>query len=71
MGITVIQALVDGLLIGGVYAAIGLGLSLAYGVMGVVNLAHGEVLMVSMFISLYMTKYAASTPILPQLLMWS
>ena len=58
MATTVIQALVDGLLIGGVYAAIGLGLSLAYGVMGVVNWAHGEVLMVSMFISLYMTKYA-------------
>ena len=64
MGITVIQALVDGLLIGGVYAAIGLGLSLAYGVMGVVNWAHGEVLMVSMFISLYMTKYAGVNPYL-------
>ena len=32
--------------------------------MGVVNWAHGEVLMVSMFISLYMTKYAGVDPYL-------
>ncbi len=63
----IIQTLIDGLLIGGVYAAIGVGLSLAYGVMGVVNWAHGEVLMVSMFISLYLTKYAGFDPYLTAL----
>lgn len=62
-----IQALIDGILIGGVYAAIGLGLSLAYGVMGVVNWAHGEVLMVSMFISFYLTKFAGFDPYLTAL----
>ncbi len=61
------QALIDGILIGGVYAAIGLGLSLAYGVMGVVNWAHGEVLMVSMFISFYLTKFAGFDPYLTAL----
>lgn len=60
----IIQAIIDGILIGGVYAAIGLGLSLAYGVMGVVNWAHGEVLMVSLFISIYLTKYAGFDPYL-------
>lgn len=63
----IIQALIDGILIGGVYAAIGLGLSLAYGVMGVVNWAHGEVLMVSMFISFYLTKFAGFDPYLTAL----
>ena len=58
------QALVDGLLLGGVYAAIGLGLSLAYGVMGVVNWAHGEFLMVSMFISYYSVKLLGFNPYL-------
>ena len=57
-----IQALIDGLLLGGVYAAIGMGLSLAYGVMGVVNWAHGEVLMVSMFISYYSVKLLGIDP---------
>lgn len=60
----ILQALIDGILVGGVYAAIGLGLSLAYGVMGVVNWAHGEVLMVSLFISIYLTKYAGFDPYL-------
>jgi Branched-chain amino acid ABC-type transport system, permease components len=60
--VLIIQSLVDGILIGGVYAAIGLGLSLAYGVMGVVNWMHGEMLMVSMFISFYLTKFAGFDP---------
>ena len=58
----IIQAIIDGVLVGGVYAAIGLGLSLAYGVMGVVNWAHGEVLMVSLFTSIYLTKHAGFDP---------
>lgn len=58
----IIQAIIDGIMVGGVYAAIGLGLSLAYGVMGVVNWAHGEVLMVSLFTSIYLTKYAGFDP---------
>jgi len=60
--VLIIQSLVDGILIGGVYAAIGLGLSLAYGVMGVVNWMHGEMLMVSMFISFYLTRFAGFDP---------
>lgn len=56
------QALIDGFLIGGVYAISGMGLSLAYGVMGVVNWAHGQSLMVSMFISFLLTKYAGFDP---------
>jgi branched-chain amino acid transport system permease protein len=60
----VLQALIDGILIGGVYAAIGIGLSLAYGVMGVVNWAHGEMLMVSLYISYYLTRFAGFDPYL-------
>ena len=58
------QALIDGFLIGGVYAISGMGLSLAYGVMGVVNWAHGQSLMVAMFISFLLTKYAGFDPYL-------
>lgn len=45
------QSVVDGLLIGGVYATIAVGLSLAFGVMRIINWAQGELLMISMFIS--------------------
>lgn len=58
----IFQSVIDGALIGGVYAAIGIGLSLAYGVMGVVNWSHGESLMISMYLALFLTKYAGFDP---------
>ena len=58
----IIQALISGIMIGGVYAAIGMGMSIAYGVMGVVNWAHGEVLMISLFISYSLVKLAGFDP---------
>ena len=48
-----LQALIDGLLIGGVYATIAVGLSLSFGVMRIINWAQGELLMVSMYISYF------------------
>ncbi|MCQ5129874.1 branched-chain amino acid ABC transporter permease [Butyricicoccus faecihominis] len=46
-----LQSLIDGLLLGGVYATIAAGLSLAFGVMRIVNWAHGEFLMVAMYVA--------------------
>jgi branched-chain amino acid transport system permease protein len=45
----VIQAIISGLLMGFVYALIAAGLSLIFGLMEIVNFAHGEFLMLSMF----------------------
>jgi len=45
----VIAAVVNGLLTGGVYALVALGLTLIYGVLHIVNFAHGSLLMVAMF----------------------
>jgi len=38
----VVQVLISGLFLGGVYALLAVGLSLAFGIMGVLNLAHGS-----------------------------
>ena len=44
-----IQLLVSGLGMGFIFALIAIGLALIYGVVGVINFAHGEFLMVSMY----------------------
>jgi branched-chain amino acid transport system permease protein len=49
-----LQAVINGLLLGGVYAAYSAGFSLIFGVMGVVNLAHGELIMLGAFTSYWM-----------------
>ena len=51
---TFLQAVINGLLLGGVYAAYSAGFSLIFGVMGVVNLAHGELIMLGAFTSYWL-----------------
>ena len=46
-----LQALVSGLLLGGFYAVMVLGFSVIWGVMGVINLAHGEFLMIGAYMA--------------------
>lgn len=52
-----IQSLIDGLLLGGVYATIAVGLSLCFGVMRVVNWAHGALLMMAMYLTYYLVAF--------------
>lgn len=59
-----IQAILDGLLVGGVYAVISIGLTLVYGVMGIVNFAQAEFLMIGMFVSWFAWAYLGLDPVL-------
>jgi len=49
-----LQQLVDGVLIGLVYSLVAIGLTLIWGVMNIVNFAHGDFLMVGMFASFWL-----------------
>jgi len=49
---TYIQALLSGIASGAVYGLIALGLSLQFGVMKIINFAHGSFLMMAMYVSL-------------------
>jgi len=59
-----VQAIVDGLLIGGVYAVISIGLTLVYGVMGIVNFAQAEFVMIGMFVAWFAWAWLGIDPVL-------
>lgn len=46
-----IQAIINGIMVGGIYAMIGMSLNMIFGVMKIVNFCQGELLMVSMYIT--------------------
>jgi branched-chain amino acid transport system permease protein len=46
-----LEVMISGLLLGGIYALIAVGLSLQYGVARVLNIAHGEFIMLGAFIT--------------------
>jgi len=50
----ILQILVSGLLMGLIFALIAVGLTLVWGVLDILNFAHGEFLMLAMFISFWM-----------------
>ncbi len=46
-----LQVLINGIMLGGFYAVMTLGFSIVWGVMGIINLAHGEFLMVGAYLA--------------------
>jgi branched-chain amino acid transport system permease protein len=56
------QAVVSGLLIGAVYALVAIGLTLIFGVMDIVNFAHGNFLMLGMYVSFFAFSLARIDP---------
>ena len=58
-----LQQVVNGLLIGFMYALIAIGLTLIWGVMNIVNFAHGDFLMVGMFASFWLYTLYGLDPI--------
>ena len=60
----VLQLALQGFLMGGVYGLIALGLSLIFGVMKVINFAHGEMMVFAMFLSITLLLWGGLDPYL-------
>jgi branched-chain amino acid transport system permease protein len=58
------QILVNGILLGGLYAVMALGLALVWGVLNIVNLAHGAFIMLGAYLSWYLFTYLGIDPFL-------
>ena len=60
---TVAQAVINGLLIGGIYALVSIGVTLIFGVVKIVNFAQGEFVMIGMYISFFLATQFGIDPI--------
>ena len=59
-----LELIASGLITGGVYALVALGLNLQYGLMRILNIAHGEFLMVGAFLTWLMQTHFGLSPLL-------
>src|SRR5579871_251416 len=60
--IGVIASVIDGVLVGSVYGLAAMGLTLIWGVMRVINLTHGAMIVLGMFIVYFLSKGAGLSP---------
>lgn len=56
------QVVVKGIIVGGIYSLAAIGLSLILGVMRIVNLAHGELMMLAMYITFFLFSFFGMPP---------
>jgi branched-chain amino acid transport system permease protein len=60
----IIEALINGVLMGSIYGLTAVGLTLIFGVMKVINFAHGSILMVGMFAAYWFVQLTGLNPYL-------
>lgn len=63
-GHELVTALIDGALLGGLFAITALGLSLVFGVMRLINLVHGELVVLGAYLALELGRHGGVDPLL-------
>lgn len=64
----ILQQLVNGLFLGSIYALLALGYTMVYGIIKLINFAHGEVYMIGSFIGYFILNYNASIGFFPAMI---
>ena len=64
MSFVLVQVIVGGLLLGAVYALFSSGLTLVWGMMNIVNFAHGDFVMLGMYVAYVVYTLLGGGPIL-------
>jgi branched-chain amino acid transport system permease protein len=64
-----LQQIINGLVQGSVYALVALGYTMVYGILGLINFAHGEVVMVGAMVALTATQVLAASGLPPLLIL--
>jgi branched-chain amino acid transport system permease protein len=59
---TLVNAVIQGILLGGLYALFACGLSLMFGVMRIINLAHGDLALLGTFMVLVVAQHVGLSP---------
>ena len=63
-----LEPLINGILLGGLYGVVGIGLSMVFGIMRQVNLAHGEMMILSSYFSLLFLQVLGLHPLVTLIL---
>ena len=71
-----LQSVLSGILVGGIYALIGIGLTIIFGVMRIINFAHGELMMLGMYLTwmlfafLHVDPFLSIVIVAPVMFLW-
>ena len=60
-----LQQIVNGLVVGSVYALVALGYTMVYGILQLINFAHGEVVMIGALTALVLAKWLLGAGVPP------
>ncbi|MCQ2613901.1 MAG: branched-chain amino acid ABC transporter permease [Treponemataceae bacterium] len=58
-----LQQVVNGLSLGSIYALIALGYTMVYGIVMLINFAHGDVLMIGAYVGYFVLSFVGTTPL--------
>jgi branched-chain amino acid transport system permease protein len=64
-----VQQLINGLVLGSIYALVALGYTMVYGILGLINFAHGDIVMIGALVTLAVAQALGATGMPPPLVL--